>query len=580
MKKGRESHEAGEKDQSSPEKKRARVAAPKDILREKLNSDGVLSERVKGYLLVREVLKQLPKSGVALGQVSRGAVIEPILESDFNRKAVRNRVMPVPSPPFAGCRLEDNLTMCLARLADTASFWCGGKMTLSPRYLTAPVTAQQNLPCTWLKPDVPGIIKVCKPAPFGDMRTQTTVYDPSVRRAWEYALALSGGSRSEGFLMTILIHIQQAFNQKLNAMPYKLNVYGEGGFFKPHRDTPVDSKRSVATLVICLPSKFEGGEFIVQRKNSKIKVFDWAKHSGDENVIQWAAFFTDCVHEVKPVTKGNEFNWKGMKFLTFLFPITTGWRVTVTYTIALEQYGNLYGDGHSVVDEEWEKSSPDDYPLDDVLPHLRQAVKRLKGNRLGFLLSHKYTQPGLSKEMLKGVDQMIWDTLSSITGCICRLLPVVEYESSSPPDTKKVFAFTNDDLDWLAKLREDPPNHLFFWKKGLPKEDEMEEEDEEDYGDANPKPGPETNIPFYLMVHGELMDFTSTPQGPEITGNEGGPDRTDILYFNAGLVVRKPRQGRIPSLFRICKAVISWNPTLLANASLPEEIWSRLANVL
>ena len=175
---------------------------------------------------------------------------------------------------------------------------------------------------------------------------------------------------------------------------------------------------------------------------------------------------------------------------------------------------------------------------------------------------------------------MIWDTLSSITGCICRLLPVVEYESSSPPDTKKVFAFTNDDLDWLAKLREDPPNHLFFWKKGLPKEDEMEEEDEEDYGDANPKPGPETNIPFYLMVHGELMDFTSTPQGPEITGNEGGPDRTDILYFNAGLVVRKPRQGRIPSLFRICKAVISWNPTLLANASLPEEIWSRLANVL
>jgi len=38
---------------------------------------------------------------------------------------------------------------------------------------------------------------------------------------------------------------------------------------------------------------------IIQRKNSKLKVFDWAKHSGDENVIQWAAFFTDCVHVIK-----------------------------------------------------------------------------------------------------------------------------------------------------------------------------------------------------------------------------------------------------------------------------------------
>ena len=262
-----------------------------------------------------------------------------------------------------------------------------------------------------------------------------------------------------------------------------------------------------------------------------------------------------------------------------------GWRITITYSIFINQFDH----GPSEIDEEisedeWEKSSPDDYPLDDALSYLRQSVKKFDGNRLGFLLSHQYTQPSLSKEMLKGVDRMIWDTLSSMTGCICCLLPVVEYECSTHPKEKKVFAFSNEDMNWLAESQEAaPPNHLFFWKKGTPKKnDQLEEEEEEDWVDETfPKTtGPTTNIPFYLFAHGEMMDFTSTPQGPEITGNEGGADRTDILYFNAGLVVRKPTPGRIPSLFRICKAVISWNPSLLATATLPEEIWGRLANVL
>lgn len=46
--------------------------------------------------------------------------------------------------------------------------------------------------------------------------------------------------------------------------------------------------------------------------------FDWAKASG-ENVIQWAAFYGDCEHEVMEVTAGN--------------------RVTLTYNLYYSRVG-------------------------------------------------------------------------------------------------------------------------------------------------------------------------------------------------------------------------------------------------
>ena len=46
-----------------------------------------------------------------------------------------------------------------------------------------------------------------------------------------------------------------------------------------------------------------------------VHVFDFSNHSGDKNKIQWAAFYSDCIHKVKPVLEGH--------------------RVTITYNITL-----------------------------------------------------------------------------------------------------------------------------------------------------------------------------------------------------------------------------------------------------
>ena len=89
----------------------------------------------------------------------------------------------------------------------------------------------------------------------------------------------------------------------LQAELYKLNIYGPGGFFKPHVDTP-RSGQMFGSLVVCLPTKFSGGELVVRHKKKVIK-YDWSSSVSDPfNGLQWTAFFSDIEHEVLPVTEG------------------------------------------------------------------------------------------------------------------------------------------------------------------------------------------------------------------------------------------------------------------------------------
>lgn len=55
--------------------------------------------------------------------------------------------------------------------------------------------------------------------------------------------------------------------------------------------------------MVCLPSIYEGGQLVV-RHQGREQVFDWSGKKGNET-IQWAAFFSDCEHEVLEVTSGH-----------------------------------------------------------------------------------------------------------------------------------------------------------------------------------------------------------------------------------------------------------------------------------
>jgi len=76
--------------------------------------------------------------------------------------------------------------------------------------------------------------------------------------------------------------------------------------FKPHVDTP-RTETQFGSLVVALPSAHTGGELAVRHNgremifNGREMIFDWNK---DAESIQWAAFYSDCEHEVFPVTSG------------------------------------------------------------------------------------------------------------------------------------------------------------------------------------------------------------------------------------------------------------------------------------
>jgi hypothetical protein len=94
--------------------------------------------------------------------------------------------------------------------------------------------------------------------------------------------------------------------------------------FKPHLDTP-RSNLHFGSLVVCLPAAHEGGQLFVRHQGHST-TFDWSK---DNTNIQWAAFYSDCEHEVSQVT--------------------SGYRITLTYNLFIRRgLGEMVGNSSTL----------------------------------------------------------------------------------------------------------------------------------------------------------------------------------------------------------------------------------------
>lgn len=164
-----------------------------------------------------------------------------------------------------------------------------------------------------------------------------------------------------------------------------------------------------ASLIIVLPSKFEGGKVHVSHGNIK-DVFDVSSSSGfTTSVLAW---YTDVTHEVKPVT--------------------SGYRLAISYNLV--------------------NTLPGIPP--PHLPHMHSAVSAVertfrkwrKGGYnerqqkfsgiIAYLLDHQYSDAGLELAALKGKDATI---LSNIRGAadkqgVCLRLGLLECEMSGDAD--------------------------------------------------------------------------------------------------------------------------------------------------
>lgn len=100
-------------------------------------------------------------------------------------------------------------------------------------------------------------------------------------------------------------------------------MYGApSGFFKSHVDTPRSDKQ-FGSLVVSLPCHHEGGQLVVRHADHEA-VFDWSTSKVQKDAVCWAAFYSDCEHEVKEMVEGS--------------------RVTLTYNLySAPGLGNMAG---------------------------------------------------------------------------------------------------------------------------------------------------------------------------------------------------------------------------------------------
>lgn len=222
------------------------------------------------------------------------------------------------------------------------------------------------------------IIEVAKKAPYG--LGSETLIDETVRKTWQlepYQISI----KNENFLIgveNVVTAVKKHLgcdNKAVRANLYKLLFYEKGGHFKPHRDTQKENGM-FATMIIQLPSQFEGGKLTI-RHAGKEKVVDF---DGEESIFccKYAALYCDCEHEVSE--------------------ITSGYRIALVYSLCWSEATNppSADTGAAIIQK--------------IAEHIEEVFEDEDRNLFLWFFYHKYTIDELSRNginALKGADEAV-----------------------------------------------------------------------------------------------------------------------------------------------------------------------------
>ena len=225
---------------------------------------------------------------------------------------------------------------------------------------------------------------VARPSPFG-LREQT-LHDASVRNSWEVATSRVkiDARRWKPVLATYLRTLQNdlGFSDEceVEAVFDKLLIYEKGQFFKPHQDSEKDDEM-VGTLVVILPSEYEGGAVTVEHRGEK-KVFRRVESQAKD--LSLLAFYADCHHAVSP--------------------IKSGVRVALTYQLRLAKRSKVALPNVRADVVERLTAAVRGYFAAPIARRYSQS-EPAPPERFVYLLDHEYTQRSLSWSHLKNGDR-------------------------------------------------------------------------------------------------------------------------------------------------------------------------------
>lgn len=281
-------------------------------------------------------------------------------------------------------------------------------------------------------PQERALVSVARPAMFG--LGEETLTDTSVRDTWELtADQVRLGGTWDRILAEALVEVHEGLGlprgARLRAELHALLVYGPDQFFAPHQDSEKGDEM-VATLVVSLPSVHTGGELAV-RHGGETRTY---RHA-DRDAIGFAAFYADCVHEVRPVRSGR--------------------RVTLTFNLLVTR------------DSEETQTDPDEELARLVGEHFATPGTRRWSDepmpapdRLIVLLDHQYSERGLAADRLKGRDVEWVSRLRAAArqaGCLTAL---------ALGEVRQTWSASEDDRAWGYRYDDD--------------------EDDEEYDDESP----------------------------------------------------------------------------------------------
>ncbi len=220
---------------------------------------------------------------------------------------------------------------------------------------------------------------IARPAKYG--QGEKTILDRRVRDTWEVPLSRVriDQRRWNQTLHAALDAIRDDLGlpsaSTLKAQLHSMLVYEPGQFFAPHQDAEKNDEM-IASLIVMLPSRSTGGELVVEHRNESVR------YAGSATSLTFIAFYADTRHEV--------------------LPVTTGYRVVLTYNLLLA--GDVATRSGGSLPETAPELLRRHFTL-APLPrgaHDRQAME--PPDRLVVLLDHQYTERGLRWSHLKGDD--------------------------------------------------------------------------------------------------------------------------------------------------------------------------------
>ena len=264
--------------------------------------------------------------------------------------------------------LKQKLINTIANITGNGSFYSYGKMDFIIPRMKVGSDLEISLPLQ--SNSAKELINYAVQAPYG--KGNETLVDTKVRKTWEIdgSEVTFGNPSWNKLLDNIIDKVKEDFSlQDVGVEPhlYKLLIYEKGGFFLKHKDTE-KHKGMFASLVINLPSEFTGGELEIEW-NGKSKKIDFSEHIYD---IAFAAFYTDCDHEVHP--------------------IKSGYRISLVYNLVKINNGVQLGLA----------------TLPKAIDDISEIFLKLKESKIDkpflFLLEHQYTPTNFAINALKDHD--------------------------------------------------------------------------------------------------------------------------------------------------------------------------------